>query len=175
MWSDAAADPSAVERGMLCAVVERDGEFHYTTLQTPQWLFEQLLPREDNQIGCLETFAVALGHATFEPFFVDALTTAYVDNDGTLGSFRNGSGRAPEVNIVVGHFWWDVAALGETFWIYRVESAANIADGPTRGDFTWMRHLKASFWDPILPKWMADLWAGPPRLLDPREFGNLFQ
>ena len=63
----------------------------------------------------------------------------------------------------------------ETFWIYRVESAANIADGPTRGDFTWMRDLKASFWDPILPKWMADLWAGPPRLLDPREFGNLFQ
>ena len=175
MWTDAAADPSAGERGTLCAVVERDGEFHYTTLQTPQWLFEQLLPREDNQIGCLETFAVALGHATFEPFFVDALTTAYVDNDGTLGSFRNGSGRAPEVNIVVGHFWWDVAALGETFWIYRVESAANIADGPTRGDFTWMRHLKASFWDPILPKWMADLWAGPPRLLDPREFGNLFQ
>ena len=93
MWTDAAADPSAEERGMLCAVVERDGEFHYTTLQTPQWLFEQLLPREDNQIGCLETFAVALGHTTFEPFFVDALTTAYVDNDGTLGSFRNGSGR----------------------------------------------------------------------------------
>ena len=48
MWTDAAADPSVEERGMLCAVVERDGKFHYTTLQTPVWLFEQLLPREDN-------------------------------------------------------------------------------------------------------------------------------
>ena len=43
----------------------------------------------------------------------------------------------------------------------RVESKANIADGPTRDDFEHLTALQAVFVEPVLPPWIYEIWEFP--------------
>ena len=43
----------------------------------------------------------------------------------------------------------------------KVESAANLADGPTRADESWVHRLNARFRSPVLPPWVCDPWRHP--------------
>ena len=51
-----------------------------------------------------------------------------------------------------------VAELGVDLHAARVESAANIADGPTREDLSMIEHLGAKYCEPVLPEWIHDVW-----------------
>lgn len=64
--------------------------------------------------------------------------------------------------MCVGRFWLEVAKAGVFFHVARVESAANIADGPTREDLILLQQLKAQFVPPRLPDWVHDFlaWTG---------------
>ena len=62
------------------------------------------------------------------------------------------------MNISIGKLWLDMAGLQIAFYMARVESLANIADGPSRNEFTYMTALGATFLAPKLPKWDWDVW-----------------
>ena len=102
--------------------------------------------------------AVLLLLATFEDELFGSALLAFIDNDGVLGSILRGSSRAPEVNIAVGHLWLEVAACCIAPYFGRVESKANLADGPTRADMANLQQLGASFVVPRLPKWTDTWW-----------------
>ena len=59
-WSDAAGASR-----WIAAVMEEDGAFWWTRLLVPPEIWEQLLPREDDQIGVQECLGIALALETF--------------------------------------------------------------------------------------------------------------
>eukprot|EP00959_Pyramimonas_sp_CCMP1952_P267866 5600565-Pyramimonas_sp.AAC.1 len=67
----------------------------------------------------------------------------FIDNDGVLHALINGSGRAPELNFGVGMTWLDMASRDISLQLGRVESEANLADGPSRNDLSMMHQLSA--------------------------------
>ena len=87
--------------------------------------------------------------------------TIFVDNDGVTAAFINGSSNCPEVNAMVAVFWLQIAELQADSVFHRVESAANIADGPTRPDkegISVLTAVGAEERPACLPGWLLDLW-----------------
>ncbi len=128
---------------------------------TPDSIWEQLLPRDDNQIGVQEFLALLLALGTFARLLAASLWTAYLDNDGVMFTVRSGGGHCPEVHLALGQFWLALAKLGIDLYAVRVESKANIADGPTRQFLSNLEELEAEFLDPVLPPWIYQIWKGP--------------
>ena len=63
--------------------------------------------------------------------------------------------------MVIGKLWLQVARLVCDLQVAGVESKANVADGPSRDDFSILTTLGASFVEPIIPSWMDDIWTVP--------------
>ena len=155
-WVDAASSPLTVS-----AVLFIHGRFWYTYSLVPSYIVDQLLERGDNQIGVAECLALIVFLASFRHLLKDTLLTLYTDNQGVLGSVINGSSTAPEMNMIVGSIWLRVAADHISLDVYRVESAANIADGPSRFMFDLMLELNAQYTNVVWPECCRDLWTVP--------------
>ena len=126
----------------------------------PICIWDQLLDRSDNQIGYQEFLAVILGLHTFG--LCDCLLWSFIDNQGVLSSLVKGSCGNPEINLAIGHFWMTMCNNHIGFCACRVESKANLADGPTRESLEWTTRLDADFVAPRLPDWAFELWSWPP-------------
>ena len=153
LWTDAAG----ASRG-LAAVLYIEGQFYYCATSTPAHVWEQLIPRWDNQIGFQEMLAVVLGLCTFVDIIRDSLLLTFVDNDGVRVAIQRGGNRAAEVSHLVHHSWALVAQSCIGWYTARVESHANVADAPSRGSFTQMAALRAIPCDPVWPYWAQHLW-----------------
>ena len=84
-----------------------------------------------------------------------------MDNDGVTAALIKGSSNCPEVNSMVAVFWLQVARLRADSVFHRVESAANIADGPTRPEkdgISFLTALGAVECPALLPGWLVDVW-----------------
>ena len=127
-------------------------------MKTPNHIWDQLLERGDNQIGFQEMLGVLLTWATFEHILRGCLWTAYCDNDGVLYAVANGGGGGPETHVCVGQLWLEIAAACTDLFVARVESKANIADGPTRDFFNHLHELQSQLVEPKLPNWLMQLW-----------------
>ena len=147
---------------MLAAVLWVDGWFAYTCTQVPQAMWAQFLDRKDHQIGGQEMLAVVLALGTFELQIREALVLLFVDNDGVRESLMRGSSRAAEVNRMAGALWLQLASWRTGLYTARVESKANIADGPTRDDLSLVARLSATFVQPVWPSWAWHFWTLPP-------------
>ena len=155
-WSDAAGASR-----WIAAVVHVNGTFYWTRMLTPQAIWDQLIPRDDNQIGAQEFLGLLLALGSFTRFLQNCLWTAYLDNDGVMFTVRAGGGHCPEIQLALGKFWLCMAKLGVDLFAARVESKANVADGPTREDLTQLLELGAEFVTPVLPSWIYNIWTGP--------------
>eukprot|EP00971_Amphidinium_carterae_P331919 6465766-Amphidinium_carterae.1 len=156
MWTDAAG-----ESRWLAAVVYAGGKYYWTRMLTPDVTWNMLLPRMDNQIGFQEFLAVLLGLESFQDILTGTLLTCYIDNEGVRSAMHRGSCRAAEVNLGIGYFWLQAAERNMCVWLARVESEANIADGPTRNCWTHLQKLGANKVEPKLPSWAMDIWRIP--------------
>ena len=156
-WSDA----SGAGR-KLCAVVRHQEQYFYTWCVMPQWLEVQLIPRDDHFIGAQEMVAVLLTLSTFEDLLEGRCWSAFVDNDGVLAGILKATCRSPETGLCIGWLWKKITVLQIGFMGWRVESKANVADGPTRGNFEEMLQLKALFRPAVWPAWLEDLWRPRP-------------
>ena len=153
MWTDASSSPPVV------AAVLWDGfQLTYTNAAVEEFLMDQLLARGDNQIGVLECLAVVLGLNSFSDKVSGALLTLYVDNQGVLGSIISGASSSAEVNMMVARIWLTAAVNQTALAVHRVESAANIADAPSRNCFSLLCRLGAVRAGPSWPAWLGNLW-----------------
>ena len=130
-------------------------------MRTPQFILDQLLPRGDEQIGFQELLGVLLAAFTFGHLLRGSLWTAFIDNDGVMLALTAGGGGSDEVHYAIGRLWLYVAEINCDLHALRVESKANIADGPTRDDLSLVNALGARFIPPRLPDWLESLWEGP--------------
>ena len=86
------------------------------------------------------------------------VVTIYTDNEGVRYSLISGTSRLPEVALSVARFWQLAADKRWGVLMRRVESAANLADGPTRDDLRYVLQLKALWTVPVLPDWVFNFW-----------------
>ena len=73
-----------------------------------------------------------LGLSTWLEDLKGAVVTICTDNEGVRYSLLSGTSKLPEVALSVARFWHVVSDVQIGVLIRRVESKANIADGPTR-------------------------------------------
>ena len=106
-----------------------------------------------------ECLGVALALETFRGSLEHNLWTAFEDNMGVLHALTQGSGGGAEVNQLAGALWLDLAHSQIALNLRRVESHANIADGPTRDRFDMIEHCAAQWVEPRLPPCARDIWA----------------
>jgi hypothetical protein len=147
LWTDAAG---ASRR--LAAVLWTGECWYYTVYTVPQTLWDQFLPREDNQIGMQELLAFPLAVLTFADLLEDTLGICFIHNDGVLSSLLKGSNTALDANLCVGQIWLDLTRLKVGMLLARVESGANVADAPSRDEFSFLTRVKAVFRKPIMPQ-----------------------
>ena len=60
--------------------------------------------------------------------------------------------------MIVGRLWLSLAAREVNLFVERVESAANIADGPTRHSAEHLHELGARWVAPVWPELVNDIW-----------------
>ena len=119
----------------------------------------QFLRRGDNYIGIQEQLAITMLMESYGERIRNCCITVYVDNQGVLGAIVTGSSRSPEQNILIARLWMEMAERSVALVIRRVESKANIADGPTRYFLDDLFHLGACQTEAVLPKWACGIWS----------------
>ena len=119
----------------VAGVICRRGRWAWTRFRTPEWLWQQLLPRGDHEIGFQELLAVILGLETLKDHMAQALCMAYIDNEGVMKAILHGGGSAAGASALIAQLWLRVAEDCTGLHGARVESKANVADGPTREEF----------------------------------------
>ena len=62
-----------------------------------------------------------------------------------MKSIIKGSARPPEVNLAIGKSLLDMAMLHNALFVARMESKANVADGPSRDCYNLVTKLRARF------------------------------
>ena len=99
-----------------------------------------------------------MAYETFKAELTGVLWTAFVDNQGVLHGLLKGSAGADEANAMIGSLWLILARMETALFLQRVESKANIADGPTRHCLDFVSQLDATYRAPQLPSWAFDVW-----------------
>ena len=89
----------------------------FARARVPEWLWAQLLPRQDAQIGVQEALGVWLLVCSFRRLLGSSLLIIYVDNDGVTAAYINGSSNSPEVNAMVAVFWLFIEKTSDAFGI----------------------------------------------------------
>ena len=79
-----------------------------------------------------------------------------------LHAVTKGAGGGPEVHLLIGRLWLELAEGQVDLRVGRVESRANVSDGPSRDDLSLIALLKAMWVEPVLPEWVFQFWEGPP-------------
>ena len=137
-WSDA----SGVSR-KLCGIGRVDDKYYYTESVVPQHIWDQLLETGDHQIGFQEMLAVVMLAETFSDLLTNTLWSCFMDNQGVLLGLIKEACRLPEVNFAIARLWIHMAEEEIGLQAWRVESKANVADGPTREYYVVVNMLNA--------------------------------
>ena len=156
LWTDAAG-----ESRWLAAVVRANGAWFWTRSRVPPEVWAQFTPGGDAQIGMQELLAVALGYYTFSDMLAGLHVFSFIDNTAVLFNLLHGGASAEDINMSVGKMWLDFAHYKIAFYGVRVESKANVADGPTRDEISILEQLGATFREPRFPAWVRDIWSFP--------------
>ena len=129
-------------------------------MQVPDDIYDQFLWREDCQIQGQELLSTLLILGVFGDMVKGNLLTCYTDNMSILHALTKGSASkdAPDLNLLVGRAWLHVAKQQIGWQLFRVESKANLTDGPTRDDCSLMDYLEAEWMQPKLQSWCIDVW-----------------
>ena len=152
-------DAAGASRLIAAAVCGPHGLF-FVRAKVPDWLWCQFLPCRGNQIGVQEALAVWLLVTDFKKLLGGALFTLYVDTD----EFRLHISKVPPIRLQYTPEGYLLVFRSREHlhpMISRVESTANLADGPTRPDdvgCSLLRELGAAELPAYLPGWLANLW-----------------
>ena len=146
MFTDAAGE------GGLCALLHARRRWYGCHMTTPRDVYSMLCRRKDEQILALEMLAVLIAIDTFLDLIADCAVVFHIDNAGVVGILRCGAARAPDHNILSFSFWAQVAQQHIAAWLEWVPSGLNIADGPTRHDYSIYETLRATVVDARLDR-----------------------
>ena len=81
-----------------------------------------------------------------------------IDNQGVVLGFVKGACRLPAVNFAIIRLWIFMAEEEFGLQAWRVETKANVADGPTCVYYVVVNRLNAEFDELKFPSYLNDLW-----------------
>ena len=142
LYTDASDVPGRVPQRLLGAVLfdPLDNGLFYSTWPVPSSLVSTWLPKK-SFMGQLELLAAPFALTTWEPRITNRSILLFIDNDSAAASLVKGYSPQHDGASIVGEFWLLAASLRSHVYIDRVESKSNIADGPSRNDFTLVKSL----------------------------------
>jgi hypothetical protein len=170
VWTDACWSPYSLLRPaglgivLLLPACYIDGIFHaakwyYAEANCPSDFIENFCLRREQRIGELELLAAVCAYLTFAAQLRGRHVTHWIDNTGALAALIKGYARAADLAKIVHAFAATNLALQCWCWFEYVRSAANISDGPSRGDFTLCEELGATKVDLVIPP--PEWWDAP--------------
>ena len=78
------------------------------------------------------------------------------DNQGGECALRAGAARSEDHNLLVHAVWLLAARLRAALWVERVASDDNIADDPSREEYSLLEAVQGTFVAPIVPEQVWD-------------------
>ena len=147
VWTDAMFEKGGrrldgPERGCIAALgaivwcPRRRAYYHSHKMISPvilEWLFSI----KEQYIAQLEMLAVFSVYESLPQVFTDALVIHWVDNQGVLWNAAHGSSTEPGCAMMTHTTSLTQARLRARVWYEYVPSALNIADDPSRQDFSY--------------------------------------
>ena len=121
------------------------GAVLYETTDAPPRVFaarpskqflKALLPRQ-KQIVALELVTVLVAYTTWRPHLRGKPFQLYIDNDAANRALTTGFSSRSDLARLAGLWWLIMARDGAAPWLWRVPSAVNPADYPTRPKEGW--------------------------------------
>ena len=128
----------------------------FTALQIPPEILCRLSKRK-TQIVPLEALGAFLLLCTFSLDLADCAIRLFVDSDGAAGALIRGFSSADDVACVASAFWARAALSHMAVFIDRVDSKANLADGPTRNYLGDLQALGARWVQPPTHRFIRDV------------------
>ena len=92
-------------------------------------------------MNAYELAAVMAAKETFARLLEGRRAVVFVDNTVALHSLVKGYARKGDLCSLVAQLWMALAEKDTQVWFEWVKSAANLADGPSRGDFSILEEL----------------------------------
>jgi len=163
LFCDASGSPPHI-----AAVLHVDGQCFWTHMPIQEKTISMLEVRNDAQIMALELLSISLGLCTFTEKLANRKVVVHSDNKGAEGATRKGSAKHLDHAEIV-HAQWLHATVNHMYlYIKRVPTDDNIADLPSRREFTILRDrgaievepalsdefLKASTWQVLNERWL---------------------
>ena len=129
----------------------------YTAAVVPAELARLLSPDSTVLINQMELLATLVAVRTFLPLMLGTPSILFTDNTVSLSTLIHGYSSKPTLAAIANDYYTLVAQHQLDIWHEWVPSAANLADAPSRLDFTTLQCLGASRLDANLPKSIAML------------------
>ena len=119
-------------------------------------MLDALFRPHEQYIGILENLAAQSVAFSVPSLLTDRLVLHFIDNQGALANMVSGSSADIDSRAIVFDTALQLARIKARAWYEWVESAANIADLPSRGDLSFSRelrdangHCRPSTWVPM--------------------------
>ena len=144
----------------IAAVLLIDGLCLFCDMPAPEAIVTSFRTRGDKHIMSLELLSIALGLSSFASMLRGRKVRIWSDNTGAESCTRKGSARSFDHACLVHSMWLHAACLGCNLRVDRVPTAENIADLPSREDYTLLASLGAERVEARLEKryWMPETW-----------------
>ncbi|KAL1495392.1 hypothetical protein AB1Y20_016761 [Prymnesium parvum] len=157
VWTDASEDATLLgEIGVVVWCPFRRRAFAAGS-RAPSSLLSWLKRRQLKQkyITQWELFAVLVAFLTFPDLFHYRLVHHFVDNKGALGGLIKGYSDKPDSARIINMVHVQVARFSCHPWFGFVYSEDNVADGPSRGDFSEVEKMGAEVSQLVWPDLQA--------------------
>ena len=125
----------------IAAVLFMDGERFFCDMRVPDSILSFFPARKDNQILGLEMLSIALGLSSFASRITNRRIIVWSDNTGAEAAAKDGTAKAFDHACLAHCLWTRAAQLKTHMHIRRVPSKFNIADLPSREEYSLLNHL----------------------------------
>ena len=151
LYTDASDVPGRTPQRLVGAVLYDpvDEALLFSSWAVTSSLVNTWLTKE-TYMGQLEILAAPFAFSTWKERLANRSVLLFIDNDAAAASLVKGYSPKGDSAQIVGEFWILVAMLRSHVYIDRVESKSNIADGPSRNDYSLVKSLKGIWSSPKL-------------------------
>ena len=145
IFTDASYENGA---GALGVVIKRPGlPLLWTACDCPEWVldaFREVDRHKKQYIGQLELLAAVVAYTTFPEELRGRHVVHWVDNESAVYGLVKGYSGSPDSARVINLYHACITQLGVTPWVEYVHTDDNLADDPSRGEFSLLLVLGGS-------------------------------
>ena len=139
---------------VLAAVLIMASGGAYTVVEASAEMVEEWLRHvtSEQRINECESIAALLGLATFIHHLQDVDVLHFVDSSAAQGVLIKGYSSSRTLSAVTSAYWTLAGKCRAMVWVGRVPSKLNVADGPTRGDYSVVQAHGWAWVPPEMPE-----------------------